>query len=113
MKAWAWSVVAILAITAAIIGGVFWSESRTSKRLAADTEAVGLVATPMEWYDSGEEETVQGHTLNYAYSVGDQVFTRTLEQIDWYEPGTRYHVCYNPEDGNDSRLYPADHACGS
>ena len=53
MKAWAWSVVTILAITAAIIGGVFWSESRTSRRLASDTEAVGLAATPtdMDVYD--------------------------------------------------------------
>jgi hypothetical protein len=113
MKSYVWSIVAILAITAAIVGGVFWNESRTSKRLAADTEAVGLVATPTEWYDSGEEENVQGHTLTYAYSAGDQVFTRTLEQIEWYDSTSRYHVCYNPEDAEDSRLYPADHACGS
>ena len=113
MKAWVWTIVAVLALTAAVVGGIFWSESRTSRRLSSDTEAVGLVATPTEWYDSGEEENVQGHTLTYAYSVGDQIFTRTLEQIDWYEQGTSYHVCYNPDDAEDSRLYTTDHACGS
>ena len=113
MKVWAWTIGGILALTAAIVGGVLWNESRTSERLSSETEAVGLVATPTEWYDSGEEENVQGHTLTYAYSVGDQVLTRTLEQIVWYDPATSYHVCYNPDDADDSRLSPADHTCGS
>ena len=113
MKAWVWTVVGILALTGAIVGGVFWSESRTSARLSGETEAVGFVATPTEWYDSGEESNVQGHTLTYAYAVGDDVFTRTLEQITWYDPATTYKVCYNPGDADDSRLYSADHTCGS
>jgi hypothetical protein len=112
MRAYVWTVAGILAVTGAIVGGVFWSEARTSERLSGETASVGFVATPTEWYDSGEEENVHGHTLTYAYTVGSDVFTRTLEQITWYDPATTYKVCYNPADANDSRLYPGDHSCG-
>jgi hypothetical protein len=113
MKAWIWSVSAVLALTGVIVAGTFWSEARTSARLSGETEAVGLTATPTEWYDSGDEANVRGHTLTYAYAVGDVVYTRTLEQITWYDSAAGYKVCYNPDDAEDSRLYPGDHACGS
>ena len=113
MKVWLWTIVAIAVLTGAIVGAVFWNESRTSKRLSQETEAVGLVATPTKWYDSGDEETVEGHTLTYAYVVDGQVYTRTLQQITWYDAAVRYKVCHAPGDGDESRLYPAEHRCGS
>ena len=113
MKTWIWTGVIVLGITGVIVAGAMWSESRTSARLSAETEAVGLAATPAEWYDSGDEEQVEGHTVTYAYTVGDEVYTRTLNEITWYDSTANYKVCYNPEDGDDSRLYPGDHACGS
>ena len=113
MKATGWTIAVVLVLTALIVGGIFWSESRTSARLSAETEAVGLVAHPAEWYDSGEEANVTGHTLTYGYAAGTAVFARTLNQITWYDPDTEYKVCYNPGDPADSRLYPVDHECGS
>ena len=113
MKQYVGAILIVGVITGAIIGFVFWDEARTSERLSAETEAVGFVATPAEWYDSGEEENVQGHTLTYAYAVEDQVFPRTMEQITWYDSTVTYKVCYDPSDPSDSRLYASDHQCGS
>jgi len=112
-RTWIWVMLAIGGITAAIVGFVLWDEARTSKRLSAEAEAVGFQATPTRWYDSVEEENVEGHTLTYAYAAGGKVYPRTLERITWYDSTTTYKVCYNPADPDDSKLYPAGHACGS
>jgi hypothetical protein len=53
-----------------IVGFVLWDEARTSKRLSAEAEAVGFVATPDRWYDDSKERDVSGHTLTYAYTDG-------------------------------------------
>lgn len=42
----------------------------------------------------------------------NKVFTRKMEQIEWYDSTKRYKICYNPRDGEDWRLYSEDHACG-
>ena len=111
-KAWIWSIVVVIALTLAIIGFVLWDESRTSLRLAAEAEAVGLEAIPTEWHDNSKERNVSGHTVTFAYAVGEKVYPRTLEQITWYDPATKYKVCYNAADPEDSKLYPASHTCG-
>ena len=113
MKAAIWTAVGILGITGALVGGALWSADARSERLSAETEAVGFVATPTEWWDGAEEENVEGHTLTYAYTVGEDVYPVTLEQITWYDPARSYKVCYNPADGSDAHLYPGDHVCGS
>jgi hypothetical protein len=100
-------------ITAGIVGFVLWDEDRDSKRRTVEAEAVGFAATPAKWYDSIEEENREGHTLTYAYvGPNNQVFSRKIEEVEWYDSGKRYKVCYNPRDGNDSKLYPSDHVCG-
>jgi hypothetical protein len=105
-------VFAIVAI--GIVGFVLWDEARTSKRLSAEAEAVGFVATPDRWYDDSKERDVSGHTLTYAYTDGNYVVhTRTMERITWYDPETTYKVCYDPEDPERQKLYPAAHVCGS
>ena len=111
-KGWIWTFVVFIVITAGIIGFVLWDESRTSQRLSAETEAVGLEAVPTEWYDNSKERNVSGHTVTFAYAVGEKVYPRTLEQITWFDPAAQYKVCYNPGDPEDSKLYPASHACG-
>jgi hypothetical protein len=40
------------------------------------------------------------------------VFTRKMEQIEWYDSKKRYKVCHHPQNGDDWRLYPEDHTCG-
>jgi hypothetical protein len=101
-------------ITAGIVGFVLWDEARTSKRLSAEAVAVGFVATPDRWYDESKERDVSGHTLTYAYTDADNgVHTKTLERITWYDAGTTYKVCYDPEDPERQKLYPATHICGS
>jgi hypothetical protein len=111
-KTYFWSIAIVLVITGAIVWLVLWDEARTSKRLAQETEAIGLTALATEWRDS-DDRRVSGHTVTYAYTAGEQVITRTLEQITWYDAGKAYKVCYNPADPNDSKLYPAEHVCGS
>ena len=104
-------VVALL--TGALVGGAMWHSDRTSKRLTVEADAIGLVATPVKWWDGVEEENVDGHMITFAYVGPDnKVFTRKLDQVEWYDSKTRYKVCYNPQDGDDWQLYPADHACG-
>jgi molybdenum cofactor biosynthesis enzyme len=112
MRQLVWSLLIVAVITAAIVRFVLWDERRTSQRLSQEAEAIGFTALPTQWYDSVDERNVSGHTLTYAYTAGEQVITRTLEQITWYEPERKYKVCYNPADPNDSKLYPADHVCG-
>lgn len=100
-------------LTGGIIGGVMWNADRTSKRLTAEAEAIGFVATPVKWWDSVDEENKEGHTLTFAYvGPGNKVFTRKMDQVEWYDSTTRYKVCYNPQDGEDWHLYPFDHVCG-
>ena len=103
----------VAVLTGGIVGTSMWFADRTSKRLTVEAEAIGFVATPARWYDSGEQEHVDGHTLTFAY-VGprNQVFSRTVDQVEWYDRTTRYKVCYNPQNGDDWKLYPSDHVCG-
>jgi hypothetical protein len=105
--------VGVLGVTGVLAGGAMWSGSARSARQSVETEAVGLTATPSKWYDSGEEENVEGHVLTYAYVGPDnRVFTRKIVNVDWYDPAARYKVCFNPADGDDSALRPGDHRCG-
>lgn len=104
----------VLGITGVIVGFVLWDNGRTSERLSAESDAIGFVATPTEWYDSIEEEHMSGHTLTFSYlDANSKAYTRTMEQVTWYKPGTDYKVCYNPADPEDWKLYPATHECGS
>ncbi len=109
---WIWTVIVFVAITGAIVGFVLWDESRTSARLSAEAEAVGLEAIAAQWYDTSKERNVSGHTVTFAYAVGEKVFPRTLNEITWFDPAVKYKVCYNPADPEDSKLYPASHTCG-
>ena len=112
-KMWTGTLLGIAALTGGIVGFSLWDADRTSKRLTVEAEAIGFTATPTKWWDSGEEENVEGHTLTYAYvGPGNRVYTRQVEQVEWYRDVNRYKVCYNPEDGDDSKLYTVQHVCG-
>ncbi|HSH38620.1 MAG TPA: hypothetical protein VK993_07525 [Chthoniobacterales bacterium] len=111
-KAWIWTAIVFVAITAAIIAFVLWDESRTSQRLSAETEAVGIESVAMQWYDNSKERNVSGHTVTFAYAVGQTGYPRTLEQVTWFDPAVQYKVCYNRADPEHSKLYPASHTCG-
>jgi hypothetical protein len=110
------SLLGTLALVAAITGGIVFfvlrDEAATSKRLSAEAEAIGFVATPAKWYE--DEENVEGHTLTFSFvDAANGVHARTMERITWYDPERGYKVCYNPEEPEDFRLYRADHVCGS
>ncbi|HEX6039576.1 hypothetical protein [Longimicrobium sp.] len=99
-------------ITAAIVIFVMRGEAARSKRLTEETQAVGFVATPVEWWDG--EENQEGHTLTFAWvDARGAVHPQTMKEISWYDQSTTYKVCYNPQDAADWKLYPADHVCGS
>lgn len=104
----------VVALTAGLIGLTFWNEARRSERLSAEAPAIGFAATATEWWDSGEEEHVSGHTLTFSFvDAASQPHTHTMEQITWYDPSASYKICYNPQDATDWKLYRADHVCGS
>ena len=114
MKKWIGTIAAVALITAAILVGVFWSEGRTSRKLSAEAQPIGLAALPLQWYDSAEEEQVSGHTLTFSYvDAANGVHTETVERITWYDPSKRYKVCYDPEKPDDWKLYESTHECGS
>lgn len=114
MKAWL-PVVAVLAITGAIVAFVLWDEGKASKRRTAQAEVIGFAATPVSWWDGSDERREEGHTLTFSWvDAGNQPHTRTLERITWYDPERGYKVCYNPQDpAGDWKLYNAAHVCGS
>ncbi len=113
MKILAGSLALVAAVTGLILFFVFRHEGAVSRRLSAEAEPIGLVATPATWYDSGEEGDVQGHTLTFSFVDGDNgVHAETMEQITWYDAARGYKVCYNPADAEDFRLYASDHSCG-
>jgi hypothetical protein len=106
------ALVLIAALTAGIVGFVLRDEAARSKRLTQETPAVGFVATPAKWWDGDENQ--EGHTLTFAWvDAAGGVHAQTMEEISWYDAGTTYKVCYNPQDVADWKLYPADHVCGS
>lgn len=99
-------------ITAGIVVFVMKDEAARSKRLTAETQAVGFVATPVRWFDG--EDNQEGHTLTFAWvDAAGGVHPQTMEEITWYDPARTYKVCYNPQDPKDWKLYPSDHVCGS
>jgi YD repeat-containing protein len=104
------SLLLVAVITGAIVAFVLWDEARTSRRLSEEAEAIGLTGTPTKWQSGDRNES--GHTVTFAYTAGDQVITKTLNEITWFKPEARYKVCYNPADPNDAKLYLADHRCG-
>jgi hypothetical protein len=107
------TVALVALLTGGIVGASMWHADRTSKRLTAEADAIGLVATPARWWDGAEEENVDGHTITFAYvGPANKVFTRRIDQVEWYDSKTRYKVCYNPQNGDDWQLYPDDHVCG-
>lgn len=102
---------AVAVITAGIVAFVLRDEAARSKRLTAETEAVGFVATPATWWDGEEDQ--DGHTLTYAWvDAGNSVHSESMERVTWYDPARQYKVCYNPADPTDRKLYPSDHVCG-
>ena len=102
------------AITGAIVVYVLRDEAATSKRLSAEAEAIGFVATPAKWYDSLDEENVEGHTLTFSFVDGaNGVHAKTMEEVTWYDAERGYKVCYDPANSADFKLYRADHVCGS
>lgn len=112
-KMWTGTLLGIAGLTGGIVSLALWDADRTSKRLTAEAAAIGFTATPAEWWDSTEEENIQGHTLTFAYvGPGNRVYTRTMDQVEWYKPTHRYKVCYNPQDGDDWKLYTTEHVCG-
>lgn len=103
----------VAAITGLILFFVLRHEAAVSERLSAEAEAVGLVATPVRWYDSADERNREGHTLTFSFvDAANGVHAKTMEQVTWYDPERRYKVCYDPADPEDFRLYPAEHVCG-
>lgn len=110
-----WPIVAVVVITAAIIGFVLWDEGKSSARRTAEAAVIGFAATPVTWWDSGDQRDVKGHTLTFSWVDAANVpHTQTMEQITWYDPARSYKVCYNPEEpARDWKLYPAGHVCGS
>jgi hypothetical protein len=103
----------VAVLTGAIAGASMWHADRASKRQSVEAEAIGLVATPAKWYDSGDEENKEGHSITFAYvGPNNRVFTRSIERVEWYDSNTRYKVCHNPSDGDDWQLRPEDHVCG-
>ena len=104
----------VIVVTAAIVAFVLWDEAKDSKRRTAEAAVVGFAATPQEWDEGGDDGIQKGHVLTFSWVDGaDGVHTETMERITWYDEEKRYHVCYNPQDATDYKLYPADHACGS
>jgi hypothetical protein len=102
----------VLLITAGIVVFVMRDNAADSKRQTAEAQAVGFVATPVKWSDGDDNQ--EGHTLTYAWVDGSNaVHPESLEEITWYDSAKTYKVCYNPQDPTDSKLYPADHVCGS
>ena len=100
-------------LTGAVAGAAMWHSDRTSRRLTAEAEAIGLVATPVRWWDGLDEEHKDGHTITFAYvGPANQVHTRRIDQVEWYQSTTRYKLYYNPGSADDWLLYPADHVCG-
>jgi hypothetical protein len=99
------------AITAAIVIVVLKDSAADSKRQSAEAPAIGFVATPTRWHDGDDYQ--DGHTLTFSFvDAANGVHAHTMEQIAWYKPETSYKVCYNPQDADDWKLYPSDHACG-
>jgi len=112
-KIFAGTIALVLGLTGAIVAAAMWNADRTSKRLTVEAEPIGLIATPTKWWDSIDEENKEGHTLTFAYvGPGYKVFTRKMEQIEWYDSTRRYKVCYHPKNEDDWRLYPEVHVCG-
>lgn len=99
-------------IVAGIVGFVLRDSAAASKRQTAEAQAVGFVATPVKWFDGEDDQ--EGHTLTYAWVDGaNAVHPESAAEISWYDPSTRYKVCYNPQDPTDRKLYPTAHVCGS
>ncbi len=99
-------------ITAGIVAFVLKESAAASRRQTAEAAAVGLVATPVRWFDGDDHQ--EGHTLTYAWVDGaNAVHAETAKEITWYDASTGYKVCYNPQDPTDRKLYPAAHVCGS
>lgn len=114
MKTLAATLGIVAAVTGAIVAVAMWSSARTSERLSAEAPAIGFVATPARWYDSSDEENVEGHTLTFSFvDAANGVHAETMEEVTWYDETRQYKVCYNPEDPADFRLYRAEHVCGS
>lgn len=106
--------VAVLVITAGIVGGVLWMDARASKRQTAEAQVIGFAATPVTWWDGSEEEDVEGHTLTFSWLDGaSQPHTETMDRITWYDAAKSYKVCYNPAEATDWKLYSSTHVCGS
>lgn len=112
-KAWALVLGPIAVIAAAIIGFVLWEDAAARKRLSAETEPVGLVATPVEWEEGGEDGRQEGHDLTFAWvDAGNGVHTETMERVTWYDAATRYKVCYDPANPSDWRMFETSVRCG-
>jgi len=106
----------VLGLVAAITGGIVFFVLRdsqaASRRQTAEAEAIGFVATPATWFNGDENE--EGHTLTFAFvDRQNNVHSRRMDEITWYDPAKKYKVCYNPADPRDHKLYTADHKCGS
>jgi alkylated DNA repair dioxygenase AlkB len=110
------SLLIVLGLVAAITGGIVFfvirDSNAASRRQTAEAEAIGFVATPTSWWNGDENE--EGHTLTFAFVDGqNNVHSKKLQEISWYDSTRKYKVCYNPTDPKDHKLYPADHECGS
>ena len=113
-RPWLGVIGVVAVIAAAIVGFVLWEEGRASRRLSAEAPTIGFVATPTQWRDSGAERDVQGHTLTFSYlDAASNAYTRTMEQVTWYDPAKQYKVCYDPGNPDDWKLYESTHECGS
>lgn len=50
-KIFAGTIALVLVLTGGIVAAVMWHSDRTSKRLTAEAEAIGFVATPAKWWE--------------------------------------------------------------
>ncbi|HEU4882564.1 MAG TPA: hypothetical protein VFT45_09975 [Longimicrobium sp.] len=112
MKQFLYAIGLVGLLTAGIVFFVMKDAAADSKRQTAEAPTIGFVATPTRWHDGDDYQ--DGHTLTFSFvDAANGVHAHTMEQISWYKPETTYKVCYNPQDANDWRLYPSEHACGS
>lgn len=106
--------VGVLTLVAGGVGFALWESKKASQRQTEEAPVIGFAATPVKWWDSGEEEDIEGHTLTFSWiDNAGQPRTQTMKEITWYDPTRSYKVCYNPQDASDWKLYSSDHVCGS
>ena len=110
-RVWLWTILLVVGLTGLILAFIIRDSDARSARQSAETEPIGLVALPVTW--TAGDDTEEGHTVTFGYAVGDQAFSKTLENVTWYDSTRQYKICYDPANPGDAELYGREHVCGS